>query len=238
MTRRAAHMAETPRQNPSDEPVGRVPVLIAGGGPVGLALALELEHHGVEALLIERNPTTTRHPKMDITNARTMELFRRLGVAGLLRKVAVPADHRMAVSWVTKLTGWELHRFTYPSVDEQFAQIRSRNDGTLPLEATMRVSQILLEPALKEHLETHARHVNVRYGWGLESFMQDDTGVDAVIQCTETGEPRRERASYLAGCDGAGSTARRGLDIGLDRTGLRRLVVRELGLRKVAAMGG
>jgi 2-polyprenyl-6-methoxyphenol hydroxylase-like FAD-dependent oxidoreductase len=104
-------VAETTRQKLSEEPVERVPVLIAEGGPVSLALALELEHHGVEALLIERNPTTTQHPKLDITNARTMELFRQLGVAGLLRKVAVPADHRMAVSWVTKLTGWELHRF-------------------------------------------------------------------------------------------------------------------------------
>lgn len=56
-------------------------VLIAGGGPVGLVLALELEQRGVSTLLIERNPTTTQHPKMDVTNGRSMEHFRRLGVA-------------------------------------------------------------------------------------------------------------------------------------------------------------
>jgi 2-polyprenyl-6-methoxyphenol hydroxylase-like FAD-dependent oxidoreductase len=126
--------------------IEHVPVLIAGAGPVGLTLALELEHHGVDALLVERNTTTTRHPKMDITNGRSMELFRRLGVSDYLRKVAVPADHPMVVTWVTKLNRWELHRFTYPSVDESDAQIRARNDGTLPLEPNMRVSQILLEP--------------------------------------------------------------------------------------------
>ena len=58
----------------------RTPVLIAGGGPVGLMLALELDYHRIDAILVERNPTTTRHPKMDITNGRSMELFRSLGV--------------------------------------------------------------------------------------------------------------------------------------------------------------
>ena len=57
----------------------QVPVLIAGGGPVGLTLALKLEQHGVAAILVERNPSTTTHPKMDITNGRSMELFRQPG---------------------------------------------------------------------------------------------------------------------------------------------------------------
>src|SRR3546814_13271372 len=49
------------------------PVLIAGGGPVGMTLALNLARYGVRSLLVERNPATTRHPKMDLTNARSME---------------------------------------------------------------------------------------------------------------------------------------------------------------------
>lgn len=81
--------------------VDHVPVLIAGAGPVGLTLAHELEHHGIDALIVERNTTTTRHPKMDVTNGRSMELFRRFGVADYLRKVAVPADRPMVVNWVT-----------------------------------------------------------------------------------------------------------------------------------------
>jgi 2-polyprenyl-6-methoxyphenol hydroxylase-like FAD-dependent oxidoreductase len=216
--------------------VEHVPVLIAGAGPVGLTLALELEHHGVDALLVERNTTTTRHPKMDITNGRSMELFRRLGVADYLRKVAIPADHETVVSWVTKLNGWELTRFTYPSVDERYAQIRARNDGAEPLEPSMRVSQILLEPALREFHETQAKHIRVQYGWQLDTFTQDADGVDVVLKSEETGQTRRVRADYLAGCDGGGSRVRRGLGIDLDVIDLRRLVATKLGPRRTVGM--
>ena len=83
----------------------QVPVLIAGGGPVGMTLACELSRRGIACLLVERNLTTTRHPKMDITNARSMELFRRLGVVDALRAVAVPETGNFDVSWITDLTG-------------------------------------------------------------------------------------------------------------------------------------
>jgi len=71
-----------------------IPVLIVGGGPVGLTLAMELQHQGIKAVLCERNLQTTRHPKMDITNGRSMELFRRLGYSGEIRKAAIPDHHR------------------------------------------------------------------------------------------------------------------------------------------------
>ncbi|WP_205877012.1 FAD-dependent monooxygenase [Mycobacterium camsae] len=186
--------------------IEHVPVLIAGAGPVGLILALELERQGVKALLVERNNTTTRHPKMDITNGRSMELFRRLGIADYLRKIATPADNPTVVSWVTRLDRWELTRFTYPSADDTAALIRSRNDGTLPLEPSMRVSQILLEPALKELHETLAQHITVQYGWKVDTFTQDGTAVDVILRCGDTGETRQVRADYLVGCDGGGST--------------------------------
>ena len=87
------------------------PVLIAGGGPVGMTLALELARQGVACRLFERAYTTTRHPKMDITNGRSMELFRRLGLATKLRAAGVPENHSLDVSWVTSMAGRELHRF-------------------------------------------------------------------------------------------------------------------------------
>jgi 2-polyprenyl-6-methoxyphenol hydroxylase-like FAD-dependent oxidoreductase len=211
----------------------RVPVLIAGGGPVGLTLALTLAQHGVAAMLVERNPSTTTHPKMDITNGRSMELFRHLGVADELRKVAVPEDHPFDVSWVTNLGGWELARFRYPTVAQQRTMIRDRNDGTTALEPAMRVSQALLEPALKGILESRAPQIDIRFGWALDTFRQDADGVDAVIRCSATGEIRTIRAQFLAGCDGAGSVVRTGLGIGLDDIDLRRLAVRELGIRRL-----
>ncbi len=220
-------MAETPS-------VERVPVLIAGGGPVGLTLALTLARHGVPALLVERNPSTTTHPKMDITNGRSMELYRQLGIADELRKVAVPEDHPFDVAWVTKLSGWELARFRYPGVADRREAIRACPDGTATLEPPMRVSQAILEPALKAILETRAG-VDVRYGWALQSFRQDAGGVDAVITSRATGQTRTVRADYLAGCDGAGSIVRRELGIALHDIDIRRMAARQIGVRKVLA---
>ena len=214
----------------------RVPVVIAGAGPVGLTLALELERHGVPTLIVERNQTTTTHPKMDITNGRSMELFRRLGVADHLRTIAIPGDRDMVVSWVTSLDGWELTRFAYPCVEKSREHTRLRNDGTGSLEPGMRVSQILLEPALKSVLENEAHHVTVQYGWGLESFRQDPDGVDVILRNPGTGEQRTVRADYLAGCDGAGSVTRRGLGIGGDSMDLRKLVAKELGPTRMLGM--
>jgi 2-polyprenyl-6-methoxyphenol hydroxylase-like FAD-dependent oxidoreductase len=211
----------------------QVPVLIAGGGPVGLTLALTLAQQGVAAILVERNPSTTTHPKMDITNGRSMELFRHLGVADELRKVAVPEDHPFDVSWVTNLDGWELARFRYPTPAQRRALIREYNDGTMALEPAMRVSQALLEPALKNILETRAPQIDVRFGWALETFAEDTDGVDAVIRCSATGETRAIRTQFLAGCDGAGSVVRTGLGIGLDDIDLRRLALRELGFGRL-----
>ena len=189
------------------------PVLIAGGGPVGLALAYVLDYHGVDAILVERNPDTTRHPKMDITNGRSMEIFRHLGLVDALRAVAVPEDHPVSVIWCNDLKGTDLTRFDYPSVDGMRERLARENDGTMALEPSMRVSQVLLEPVLKERLERGSRHVRVMFGWALQSLAQDADGVTATIRSTRTDEVRQIRAQYLAGCDGAGSVARRELGI-------------------------
>jgi 2-polyprenyl-6-methoxyphenol hydroxylase-like FAD-dependent oxidoreductase len=223
----------TVRQSWPESAGEQVPILIVGGGPVGLTLALMLARHGVAAVLVERNPSTTTHPKMDITNGRSMELFRHLGVADELRKVAVPEDHPFDVSWVTNLDGWELARFRYPTPAQRRALIRECNDGTMALEPAMRVSQAVLEPALKNLLESRAPQIDIRFGWTLHTFAQDADGVDAVIRSTATGETREIRAQFLAGCDGAGSVVRKGLGIRLDDIDPRRLALRELGLRRL-----
>src|SRR3546814_5609191 len=101
------------------------PVLIAGGGPVGMTLAPNLARYGVRSLLVERNPATTRHPKMDLTNARSMELFKRLGLAEKLRDAGVPRENAFDISWVTSLVGHELYRFHYPRSEWHKSELQS-----------------------------------------------------------------------------------------------------------------
>src|ERR1700757_2659433 len=204
-----------------EERMKSVPVLIAGGGPVGMTLANVLAHFGIRSMLVERNATTTRHPKMDITNSRSMELFRRFGLLDALRKVAVPEDHSFDVSWITTLAGYELHRFRYMAPSEFRKQIRIKNDGTQPLEPPMRVSQVEIEPVLKRAIDAHPE-VEVRFGVAFESFEEKDDHVVAVLRDQETGAKEQVSCQYLIGCDGGSSRVRAGLGIqleGLSRVG-------------------
>jgi 2-polyprenyl-6-methoxyphenol hydroxylase-like FAD-dependent oxidoreductase len=191
-----------------------LPVLIAGGGPVGMTVALELGRRGIRCMLIERNETTTKHPKMDITNARSMELFRRMGIIPELRAAAVAPSHPFDVSWITSFAGHELHRFRYANVDEAYARIRQHNDGTQPLEAPMRVSQVEIEPVLKRAVDRHPL-IDVRFGMQLVDVAQDADGTTATLRRKSDGGTETVRAQYLVGSDGGGSQVRRCLGIGL-----------------------
>jgi 2-polyprenyl-6-methoxyphenol hydroxylase-like FAD-dependent oxidoreductase len=161
-----------------------------------MTLALTLARLGVQAMVVERNPDTTQHPKMDITNVRSMELFRRLGLAQSLRMVAVPERHCFDVAWVTTMAGHELHRFRYPSVIEKRAEIARHNDGSQPLEPAMRVSQVLIEPALKRAVEAEALVLS-RFGTAFEDCKQDADGVTALCARQQLGAPRQYAAPIL-----------------------------------------
>jgi len=201
------------------------PVVIAGGGPVGLTLARVLALRGIASVLVERNETTTRHPKMDITNGRSMELFRRLGMHERIRTAGVPEDHPFDISWVTTLCGDELTRFRYPTPARAREIIRFANDGSCAREPALRVSQILIEPVLKSFLDEEPAssgespppaRTDARFGWAFESFEQDAAGVDVKIRSSATGETRTLRCAYLVGCDGGGSRVRQQLGIELE----------------------
>ncbi|VWX50024.1 FAD-dependent monooxygenase [Novosphingobium sp. 9U] len=192
-----------------------VPVLIAGGGPVGMALALNLARYGVRSMLVERNPTTTRHPKMDLTNGRSMELFHRLGLDEKLRDAGVPRENAFDILWVTSMVGHDLHRFPYPSANEKTDIIRSCNDGSQGAQAPLRVSQIEIEPVLKRAID-ESPLVDVRFGTRFESIIDNGPdGVVAEIANDATGEAETVNCAYLAGCDGGRSRVRACLGINL-----------------------
>jgi len=183
-----------------------------------MTLARTLASFGVRCLLVERQPSTTRHPKMDITNGRSMELFRRLGLADKLRAVAVPEQNNFDVAWITTLAkeagGRELHRFRYPSVVEKRAEIVANNDGSQPREPAMRVSQVVIEPVLRDAILGDPL-VEARWGVAFEDFTQDESGVACTLREVETGATETVRCDWLAGCDGGSSIVRDKLGIGL-----------------------
>jgi len=198
------------------------PVLIVGAGPVGLVLAQELAFHGVASTIVERSLETTRWPKMDITNCRSMELLRRLALEAPLREVGVPSHHSFDVLFSTGLAGREFARWRLPSVDEWNVRIAAQNDGTLPAVPYQRCSQEVFEAWLKRRCEAHPL-ITVRSGWRFDALAQDADGVTAQVTDTVAGVERGVRARYLVGCDGATSTVRKHLGIPLSGKPMPRL---------------
>src|SRR5581483_4614210 len=132
----------------------RTQVLIIGGGPTGLTLALDLGMRGVRCTLIEQKPEPQFLPKMERCNARTLEIYRRMGIAEKVRAAGLPRDWPMDVFIVFTLCEPPLMHHRYPSVAEAQAQIARTNDGSMPLEPYQLISQYTLEPLLKSVAET------------------------------------------------------------------------------------
>ena len=188
-------------------------VLVVGAGPVGLTLAIDLGKKGVRCMLIEQKEAPQFLPKMERCNARTMEIYRRLGLAQKIRDAGLPRDCPMDVFVVNSLVEPPLLHLPYPSVAQAKAEIASRNDGTLPLEPYQLISQYTLEPLLKSVAETMP-HVDVRYGCKLVAFEQDEASVRAQVR-NHDGSTATIKALHLVGCDGGSSTVRKQLGIKL-----------------------
>lgn len=188
-------------------------VLIVGAGPVGLTLAVDLGRRGVRVTLIERKEAPQFLPKMERCNARTMEMYRRMGLSERIRAAGLPRDVPMDVFIVTSLVDPPLLHLPYPSVAQAQAKIAATHDGTLPLEPYQLISQYTLEPLLKVEAE-RLPGVTVRYGCEFQSFAQDADGVTAQVAGLQGTESIRAR--YMVGCDGGGSAVRRQLGIRLE----------------------
>jgi 2-polyprenyl-6-methoxyphenol hydroxylase-like FAD-dependent oxidoreductase len=92
-----------------------IPVLIVGGGPVGLTASLLLSRAGVRSLLVERHPGTAVHPKARAINARSMEIYRHCGIEAEIRTAGLGPEHTGLVVWTRTLSGEEIERRVGPA---------------------------------------------------------------------------------------------------------------------------
>jgi 2-polyprenyl-6-methoxyphenol hydroxylase-like FAD-dependent oxidoreductase len=187
-------------------------VIIVGAGPVGLTLAVDLGKRGIRCTLLEQKEAPEFLPKMERANARTMEMYRRIGLADAIRKAGLRGDCPMDVYVALDLKRPPLLRLRYPSTDEARADCRATNDGSGPLEPYQLISQYTIEPLLKSVAESLPT-VTVRYGVRFESFEQDADSVSVTV--SRAGRSETLRAKYLVGCDGGASPVRKQLGIQL-----------------------
>src|ERR1051325_8709169 len=192
-------------------------VLIVGAGPVGLTLAVDLGKRGIRCTLIEQKEAPACLPKLERCNARTMELYRRMGISERVRAAGLPRTAPMDVFIVLSLVEPPLWRLPFPSVAEAEKEIAVSTDASMPLEPYQLISQYTLEPLLKSIAE-ELPSVAVRYGHELTAFTDNGSSVTGHIRRLD-GSTLDITADYLVGCDGGGSGVRRQLDIKLKGDG-------------------
>ncbi len=186
-------------------------ILVIGAGPVGMTLAMDLAWRGISVILAETRPRgTPPNVKCNHVSARSMEIFRRLGVAAKVRDAGLPPDYPNDVAYLTTTTGIELTRIPIPSRADRFTDI-SGPDGNWPTaEPPHRINQIFLEPILLAHALAQPRII-VLDQTEITSFTQDADGITAQATNLATGNPITITADYLVGCEGARSPTRRAI---------------------------
>ena len=158
-------------------------VLIVGAGPVGLTLAIDLGKRGIRCTLIEKNDAPLGYPKMERCNPRTMEIFRRLGIAETVRAAGYPPDWPMDTYLLFDLMRPPLFKMAHPTVAEAKARRDATTDGSLPLEPYQIISQYTLEPLLKSVAEK-IPNIAVKFGHEFVSFTEQPDGVTAQVRKT------------------------------------------------------
>ena len=188
----------------------QTPVLIAGGGPVGLNLAIALAFYDVPCMIVNDETSTRTQPAGSAQNARTMEHYRRLGISRLVRDQGLPDGHSTDAVFITRVNGYELSRVNLPPVDRH--PNRNSPETELTPEPMHRANQLYVEAALRGHLESLPQ-IDVRYGWRLNSFSDGGGQVTAEIEEISSGRIESVSCAYLVGCDGANSIVRRSLGV-------------------------
>jgi 2-polyprenyl-6-methoxyphenol hydroxylase-like FAD-dependent oxidoreductase len=197
-----------PASDLSVPPPAEVPVLIVGGGPVGLGLAIDLGLRGIRCLLVEQGDGTIEHPRANAQNARTMEFCRRWGVADQIRAEGTPPDFPHTVLYVTSMNGWEIARLDRPT-----------HGGGAPLaispERPQRCNQIWFDRILAERAAT-LPSVTMRFGCRFDTFAETPEGVTAALEDRATGRRHEVRAQWLVACCGGRSAIPRLVGAGTD----------------------
>jgi 2-polyprenyl-6-methoxyphenol hydroxylase-like FAD-dependent oxidoreductase len=183
------------------------PVLIVGGGPVGLALAADLGRRGIEATVVERRDDQIGSPKMLEVSVRTMEFCRQLGISEEVRNWGFPLDHPIDSVFVTTIRGYELGRVKTPALGDLRHLPYSPERG-------VPCPQTWFDPILQRHCRSFP-HIKLGYRTALDGFVQDRDGVTAYLVDADSGRREQVRASYLVGCDGFQSTVRELLGIAI-----------------------
>ncbi|KAL6247670.1 hypothetical protein RBB50_005018 [Rhinocladiella similis] len=181
---------------------GEVSVLIIGGGGSGLSSSILLSDLGVDSLLIERRTGTSHMPKAGAHNQRTMEIFRRHGIADQIQAIGMPAETRIRSTWLTSLGGNdELDRRELFSLDVNgegvFREIFEKDSPEL----SAGLGQYLLEPLLRSNAENR-NPGRVCFGFELTGLTQNDGGVLAEVRETANGQVHKIRARYVIAADG------------------------------------
>jgi 2-polyprenyl-6-methoxyphenol hydroxylase-like FAD-dependent oxidoreductase len=184
-----------------------VPVLVIGGGPVGLALAGDLGWRGIACTLVEQSDGSIYQPRMDLVGVRTMEFCRRWGLVPAVEGSPYPRDYAQDNIYLTSLTGYELGRERFPGIGQ----------APPPKESPQRrerCPQNMFDPILRAFAASQ-KNVALRYRTRLVSFTQNADRVTAVVENAETGAREEILARYIVGCDGARSLVRETLGIAM-----------------------
>lgn len=193
-------------------------VLVVGAGPVGLTLAMDLQSRGVKVAIAEvRRYAEPPSVKCNHVAARTMERFRRLGVAHKLRAAGLPADHPNDVVFRTSVCGTELTRIPIPAREQRYTSQEGPDTWWPTPEPPHRINQIFLEPILLEHTAA-LPGVTLLNRTQVTAFSQQPGAVEATALDLDSGQQRRIRARYLVGCDGGSSTVRKAIGARLEGT--------------------
>ena len=189
------------------------PIVIAGAGPVGSCVAIELARRGHLVVVLESRPKDEPpSAKCNTVASRTLEVFRRFGIADQVRAAGLPDDYPTDVIFCTSIKGLEMTRIPMPARSEREQAGFADSHWRTP-EPQVRVSQLYLEPILAELLHK-TPGITVHYDRTLQTYRQDEQGVE-VEYVTGDGHRSLLRASYLVGADGGRSTVRKTMGVHL-----------------------